>query len=116
MQEIYFKFYSQLVSSLPMKDAIFRSRLVGLLPDDLKETVESKSTAAEAASCFLDNMIKPAVEFGNNTPFEILLAKMEESENINLNTLAQNIKEEIQSLPTKKPIVGKIYIENIFYS
>ena len=99
-----------------MKDAIFRSRLVGLLPDDLKETVESKSTAAEAASCFLDNMIKPAVEFGNNAPFEILLAKMEKSENINLNTLAQNIKEEIQSLPRKKPIVGKISIENLFYS
>ena len=99
-----------------MKDAIFTSRLVELLPDDLKETVESRSTAAAAASCFLDNMIKPAVKFGNNTPFEILLAKMEQSENTNLNTLAQNIKKEIQGLPRKKPIVGKIYIESIFYS
>ena len=110
MQGIYLKFYSQLVSSLPMKDAKFISHLVGLLPDDLKEKVESKSTAAEAASCFLDNMIEPAVEFGSNAPFEILLAKMEESENIILKTLAQNIKKEIQSLPRKKPIVGKIYI------
>ena len=99
-----------------MKDAIFKSHLVRLLPDDLKETVESKSTAAEAASCFLDNMIKPAVEFSNSAPFEILLAKMEESENINLNTLAQNIRKEIQCLQRKKPIVGKICIEDLFYS
>ena len=33
---------------------------------------------------------------------------MEESGNINLKTLAENIKKEIQSLPRKEPVVGKM--------
>ena len=73
MKEIYHKYYPQMVSSLPMQDAIFISQLVKLLPSDLKGKVESKSTPAEAASSFLDYMIKPAVEFGNKEPFEFFI-------------------------------------------
>ena len=110
LKGIYSEFYSQLVSSLPMKDAIFISHLVTLvlLPDDLKETVESKSTTAQAASCFLDNMIKPAIESGNNEPFEILLSELEKSENIHLKKLAQDIRKEIHKASTQEPITGKI--------
>ena len=79
-----------------------------LLPDDLKGTVESKSTAAEAAGCFLDNMIKPAVETGNNEPFEILLLQLEKSENIHLKKLAQDIREEIYKAASQEPLTGKI--------
>ena len=110
LKGIYSEFYSQLVSSLPMKDAIFISHLVTLvlLPDDLKETVESKSTTAQAASCFLDNMIKPAIESGNNEPFEILLSELEKSVNIHLKKLAQDIRKEIHKASTQEPITGKI--------
>ena len=97
-----------MVSSLPMKDAIFISQLVKLLPSDLKGKVESNSTPAEAASSFLDYMIKPAVELDNKEPFELFLSIMEKSGNINLKTLAENIKKEIQSLPRKEPVVGKM--------
>lgn len=92
-----------------MKDAIFRSHLVtlALLPDDLKEIVESKPTAAEAATCFLDNMIKPAIESGNNEPFEILLSELKKSENIHLRKLAQDIREEVHKASTQEPLTGK---------
>ena len=108
MKEIYHKYYPQMVTSLPMQDAIFISQLVKLLPSDLKGKVASKSTPAEAASCFLDYMIKPAVESGSKESFEILLLIMEKSGNINLRTLSQSIKREIHSLPRKEPVVGKI--------
>ena len=110
LKEIYRKFYLQLVSSLPMKDAIFISHLVTLelLPDDLKETVESKSTTAQAASCFLDKMIEPAIESGNNKPFEILLSGLEKSGNIHLKGLAQDIRKEIHKASTQELVTGKI--------
>ena len=79
-----------------MKDAIFLSHLIRLLPDNLKEKVESKSTSAEAASYFLDKIMGPAIVSGNNEPFNLLLKIMETSDNINLNSLAQNIRKEIQ--------------------
>ena len=93
-----------------MKDVIFRAHLMKmkLLPDDLKGTVESKSTTAEAAGCFLDNMIKPAVETGNNEPFEILLSQLEKSENIHLKKLAQDIRKEIYKAASQEPHTGKI--------
>ena len=106
-KEVYHKYYPQLVSTLPMKDAIFLSHLLSLLPGDLKEKVETKSTAAEAASFFLDNMIKTAVESGNMESFDILLLKMETSDNINLKRLAQSIKQDLQKI---KPVNGEIHM------
>lgn len=106
-KEIYRHFYSQLVSSLPMKDPIFLSKLVTLLPDNLKERVESQSTAADAATFFLDNMIKPAVEFGNSEAFYNLLTIMERSDNVNVKNLAQSIRKEIQNKLGNGPVTGK---------
>ena len=90
-----------------MKDAVFLSKLVSLLPGDLKGKVESKSTTAEAASWFLDNMIKPAVDCGNNETFNVLLKEMEKSDNINLRNLAQNIRKELQKTLRDEHITGK---------
>ena len=88
-----------------MKDVKFIAHLVKLLPGDLKGKVESKSTAAEAASCFLDNMIKPAVESGDNEPFEILLSELEKSDYISLNNLAERIRNKIyEALKAEPPI------------
>ena len=93
-----------------MKDAMFLSRLVTLLllPGDLKEKVESKPTATEAASCFLDSIIKPAVESSNNEPFNILLSELEKSDYINLTKLAQDIKKEIHRAAGQELLSGKI--------
>ena len=74
-----------------MKDDIFVAHLIKLLPGDLKHKVgsESKLTPAEAAKCFLDNAIGPAVEIGDNEPFTILLTKMEASNSILLGNIAK---------------------------
>ena len=90
-----------------MKDVIFIAHLVKLLPGDLKGKVESKSTAAEAASYFLDNMIKPAVESGDNEPFEILLSELENSDYISLNNLAKGIRNEIHKALKAEPPTGR---------
>lgn len=91
-----------------MKDATFRANLVTLLHGDLKEKVQSKSTTAEAASCFLDNIIQPAIESGDNEPFEILLSKLENSEFINLKNLAQDIRKDIYKASKEEPPTGKV--------
>ena len=106
IKDVYDKFYPQLVTSLPMKDDIFVAHLIKLLPGDLKHKVgsETKSTPAEAATCFLDNSIEPAVKNGYNKPLTILLAVMEASDNILLGNLAKEIRKEIQQL---KPDTGK---------
>ena len=95
-KKVYFKFYLQLVKLLPMKDPIFAASLVQLLPGNLKDQVHSKPTEAEAATCFLDNGITPALECGENEPFNILLSVMESFGSIPLRMLAQEIKKEIQ--------------------
>ena len=93
-----------------MKDAIFLSHLIKLLPGDLKEKVRTEKTPAEAATCFLDNMIKPAVESGNMEPFRILLLTMETSDNIHLKKLAQSIKQDFEKT---KPVNGKIHFTSL---
>ena len=110
IKKVYDEFYPQLVSSLPMKDAIFVAYLaVKLLPGDRKEEVKSKPTAAEAATCFLDKEIKPAVESGDNEPFTILLSIMEAFGSIHLNKLAESIKQEIEKIVIQRnePCIGK---------
>ena len=91
-----------------MKDAIFESSLVKLLPGDFKNKVgtESKSTTAkEDATFLLKNVIVPAIENGNSEPFTTLLSKMEASDFSTLQDLAKEIRKKIQ------PGIGK---KNVF--
>ena len=104
IKDIYHQFYPQLVTSLPMKDAMFVACLIKLFPDYLRYRVFSASTSAEAAVCFLDNAIGLAIEIGHNEPFTMLLTTMEASEINALRYLAKGIRKEIQKL---KPGSGK---------
>ena len=79
--KVFQEYYSQLVNSLPMHDAVFRAKLFekGLLPGDSKERVESLATKADKATFFLDNMIKPSVQISNiGDSFKRLLDVMED--------------------------------------
>lgn len=78
-----------------MKDAIFMSQLAKLLPGDLKEKMESKATTAEAASCFLDNEIKRALEIGDSKPFKLLISVMEHFDSIHLKELSDQIRSDM---------------------
>ena len=86
------KYYVDLVELLPMDDAKFRARLyaAGLLPGNLKEKVQSKSTTAEKAEHFLDYGIKNDTE-----NFDKLLTIMDDDDNgDHLKKLAQKIHTE----------------------
>ena len=92
MEQAIKKFYSQLVKMLPMDDAYFRSMLFSadLLPDNLKDEVQSKPTRADRAEYFLDQGVK------NNTKnFLKLIEVLEKSEHDNLIDLAKQIRNEI---------------------
>ena len=73
------QFYSKLVETLPMNDAIFIAKLYScdLLPHDLKERVESLRTEAEKTMYFIDHMIKPSVTSDDGSSFDKLLNVME---------------------------------------
>ena len=91
-----------------MKDAIFVSHLVKLLPGDRKEEVKSKPTEAEAATYFLDKEIKPAIQSGDIESFTILLSAMETYGGIHVKKLAKQIKQEIEKvIQRNEPVTGK---------
>ena len=79
-----------------MKDAIFVADLFtnALLPDDVKDRVESCATSAEKASYFLDHVIKPSVTSGVSSNFDKFLKVMEDSKYLTVNELAKQIKRE----------------------
>ena len=103
----YLKFYPQLVKLLPMRDATFVANLVQLLPGDFKEKMQSKPTQAEAAAFFLDNEIAPALEYGENKSFNILLTAIELFDSIPLSMLAQEIKIAIQEALGNSSVAGE---------
>ena len=95
---VFKDYYPKLVKTLPMDDAIFMAELFShsLLPDDLKDYVESQPTSAKKASSFLDRMIKPTVTSGVGGNFDVLLTVMEDSEYQNVNDLAKLIRTSLQ--------------------
>ena len=97
--KVFQQFYSKLVKTLPMNDAIFTAELYscGLFPDDVKEHVESLATSAKKASYFLDHVIKPSVTSGVGSSFDELVNVMEDSDYHNVKELARSIKSCLQS-------------------
>ena len=94
--KVFKDFYSKLVETLPMKDALFIAKLYScdLLPDDIKEHVHSVSlpTKADKATYFLDHVIKPSVTTGVGNSFDQLLNVMENSEHQGVKELAKLIR------------------------
>ena len=93
--EVFKKFYSKLVKTLPMNDAIFIAELYSrdLLPGDLKEQIASLATRADKATHLLDHVIKPSVtgdDVGNC--FDELLNVMEDNDHQGVKELAKLIR------------------------
>ena len=91
--EVFKEFYSKLVKTLPMNDALFIAKLYSrdLLPDDVKERVQSLPTRASKAMHFLDHVIKPSVTTGVGSSFDQLLNVMEDSDHQGVKELAKLI-------------------------
>ena len=73
--EVFKEFYSKLVKTLPMNDAIFIAELYSrdLLSDDLKEHIELLTTEGRKVMYFLDHVIKPSVTSDGVSSFDKLL-------------------------------------------
>ena len=101
--EVFTKFYHELVKALPMNDALFRAKLFtnGLLPDDHERHVGSLSlpTKSGTASYFLDHVIKPSVTSDDGSSFDKLLDVMEDSGHQGVKELARLIRTSSRKRP-----------------
>ena len=103
MNKFIKKYSEQLITTLPLNDVKFRTRLdvAGLFYGNLKEEVKAKSTPAEMNEHFLDHGIK------NEENFYTLLTVMEEFDCDPLKDLARDIRNEIGHEP------GTVYMYSI---
>ena len=92
--DVFKEFYSKLVKTLPMDDALFIAELYSrdLLPDDVIEHVQSLPTKANKAMYFLNHVIKPSVTTSVGSSFDQLLNIMEDSEYQGVKELAKLIR------------------------
>ena len=98
VREKYDDFFPQLITKLPMTDAIFKAYLVkeGLFSGggDLKGQVDAKATSADKATHFLENAISPSItddDCLDLDPLYKLLGVMEKYGGV-VKTLAAKIK------------------------
>ena len=80
---VFQQFYSELVETLPMDDAVFIAKLFSndLLPGDLKNQLKLlHRTSKDKATLFLDSVIKPSVTSDGGSSFDKLLNVMKDSE------------------------------------
>ena len=95
--EVYKKYFDQLVKCLPMDDALFTAALSkhNLLPSNTNNKIEALLTAADKASCFLNIVIKPALDISDTSSFDNLLSIMEHCGFDHVEKLACTIKSDI---------------------
>jgi len=96
LKEIYIKFYTKLVTVLPMDDTMFVAQLYSndLLPGNGKARVQAKQTQADKASCFLDEFVERGfIDDNTNPTFYSLLSIMQSSDDPLLKSMAGTIRE-----------------------
>ena len=110
VMEVYQGCYQKMITVLPMNDADFKAHLYSqhLLPGDMKNQLESKSTKEDKAAHFLDNVITPAMGCNDITIFQGLLAVMENYGGAVTN-LAKQIKSKFCSTTVAIPRVTYVY-------
>ena len=92
--EVFQQFYSKLVKTLPMDDAVFTAELFSnnLLPGNLKSQIKSEKTSADKAALFLDSVIEPSMTSDGGSSFDKLLHVMEDSEYQYVKELVEEIR------------------------
>ena len=112
-KNVYRIFKPKLVKVLPMKDSTFLAVLhqKHLLPGDLKEQVEGKSTSADKATYFLERAVECSLDIGIVKPLSQLLKIMSGEafyDDTTLKTLAEHMKQELNfSSPISTKVAGR---------
>ena len=99
LMRVFQQFYSELVETLPMDDAVFIAELFSndLLPGDLKNHLKLlHRTSADKAALFLDSVIEPSVTSNGGSSFDKLLNVMEDSEYQHVKEVAKQIRTNLQ--------------------
>ena len=94
---VFQQFYSKLVKTLPMDDALFTADLFSndLLPGDLKNQLKLvHRTSADKTAFFLDSVIEPSVTSDGGSSFYKLLHVMDEYQHVK--ELAEQIRDNLQ--------------------
>ena len=96
-KKVFDQFNPNLVRSLPLKDPYFMAELASqhLFSGTLKEQIMEASTRADAATKFLYGSIERSLNIDNREPFDRLLLVMEKFDDLTLNKLAKDIKQEL---------------------
>lgn len=94
--DVFKEFYSRLVETLPMCDAVFVAKLYSrdILSREFKNQLnclENKTPTAKA-TLFLDTVIEPSITSGVGSKFDDLLNVMEGSDHESMKELAQLIR------------------------
>ena len=100
---VFQQFYSKLVETLPMDDAVFVAKLFSndLLPGDLKSQLKlTHRTSADKAALFLDSVIEPSVTSDGGSSFDKLLHVMEGSEYQHVKKLVVQIRTSLLERPS----------------
>ena len=98
--DVFQQFYSKLVKTLPMDDAVFTAELFSndLLPGDLKNQLKLlHKTSADKATLLLDSVIQPSVTSDGGSSFDKLLNVMEDSEYQHVKELAKQIRTSLRN-------------------
>jgi len=108
MEDVIQYFYSRLIKTLPMNDAIFRGELhsAGLFAGNLKNKIKSFPTSADMAECFLDDEIK-----NNPNNFQKLVVQMGKNRRKHVKELAEDINKMIRA---DQSVPGNIVHVNLY--
>ena len=109
--KVFQQYYVQLVEFLPMKNDIFIAMLYknNLLPGNLKEAIESSHTSTSRATKFLDDVIKPTLQYDDRTRFDALLAVMKSCDDDALKKLSETISLALNQSPNSHAGMGTSY-------
>ena len=96
-KEVFHSAFPELVTCLPIKDAIFKAKLKkeGLFPGNLEAKVDAKDTNADGATMFLNEGIQPFLDFEEKCQLFRKLLSVMESSGPALKELAIKIKKQL---------------------
>ena len=113
LKNIYFDYYTKLITILPMQDATFMARLnfKGILPGDAMALVEAKATSADRATYFLDHYIGNKFhDDDSNQSLSELLDLLEHCEHPAVEKVAREMKSRYVRMCIHKYMINMLHM------
>jgi len=98
VRKVYIKFYTKLLTILPVKNLVLDFYQRALLSDDHKAIIDKFRDDSDKRQYFLDNVIYRSIKVGEFTQLNEMLILMEKSDDIAVKFVADNIKRKLSPL------------------